>query len=86
MAKGWEGFVHTCVLPFLHARTLPVLSPEAVRREFSKIVDHQHGYWQGGARSALLCRRAGVTQEALREEIKALGEEITRRHASVSAS
>ena len=62
--------------------TLPVFSPEAVQNEMAAIVEHQHGYWQAGARAALLCLRAGCASAALKAEIDAAGKEIAARHAA----
>jgi|ERR1700722_4376435 hypothetical protein len=82
MAAGWAVFVPACVLPCIHPRTLPVFSPEAVQNEMAAIVEHQHGYWQAGARAALLCLRAGCASAALKAEIDAAGNEIVARHAA----
>jgi hypothetical protein len=82
MAAGWTVFVPACVLPCIRPQTLPVFSPEAVQSEMAAIVEHQHGYWQGGARATLLCLRAGCASAALEAEIDAARKEVVARHAA----
>jgi hypothetical protein len=61
MAARWTVFVPACVLPCIHPRTLPVFSPEAVQKDIAALVEHQHSYWQAGARA-----RASVSTHGLR--------------------
>jgi hypothetical protein len=82
MTAGWEVFVPACVLPCIRPRSLPVFSPEAVRNEMDAMIEHQHGYWQGGARAALLCLRAGCASAALEAEIDVARKEVVARHAA----
>ena len=82
MAARWTIFVQACVLPYIHPRTRPVFSPEALQNEMASLVEHQHGYWQAGARAALLCLRAGCTPAALEAEIEAAGKEVVTRYAA----
>jgi hypothetical protein len=84
MTERRESFTRDCILPFLRPRTLPVFSPEAVRAETVAIIEHQHGYWLGGERAAILCRRAGMSCKALIDELDALSREIMARHRSGS--
>jgi hypothetical protein len=71
METRWLVFTHGYVLPYLRPLRRPVFSPEAVQNEMSAIVEHQHGYWQAGARAALLCLRAGCASTTLEAEIAA---------------
>lgn len=82
MAARWTIFVQACVLPYIHPRTRPVFSPEALQNEIASLVEHQHGYWQAGARAVLLCLRAGCTPAALEAEIEAAGKEVVTRYAA----
>jgi hypothetical protein len=82
MERCWAVFAPNCVLPYIHPRTRPVFSPEAVQNEMSAIVEHQHGYWLGGARAALLCLRTGCASATLEDEIKIARKEVVARHAA----
>jgi len=82
METRWLVFTHGYVLPYLRPLTRPVFSPEAVQNEMSAIVEHQHGYWQAGARAALLCLRAGCAPATLEDEIAAARKEVVARHAA----
>ena len=82
MAARWTAFVPACVLPHIYPRTLPVFAPEALQNDITAIVEHQHGYWQAGARAALLCLRAGCASVALKAEIDAARKEVVARHAA----
>jgi hypothetical protein len=80
MARRWEVFTRDCVLPYIRPVAHPKYSPELMQGEISGIVEHQHGYWQGGMRAAMLIRRAGVSSAALKDEIDAARKEVVDRH------
>jgi hypothetical protein len=82
MQRRWTVFAHNCVLPYLHPRTRPVFSPEAMQSEMSAVVEHQHGYWRAGARAALLCLHAGCASATLEGEIESARKEVVARHAA----
>jgi hypothetical protein len=82
MAAGWSVFVPACVLPHIRPLVRPVFAPEAMQREVDSMVEHQHGYWQAGARATLLCLRAGCASAALEAEIDAARKEVVARHAA----
>ena len=82
MAARWTVFVPACVLPHIRPRSLPVFSPEALQSDITALVEHQHGYWQAGARATLLCLRAGCASAALEAEIETARKEVVARHAA----
>jgi hypothetical protein len=81
MSPHWETFTRDCITPFVR----PVFSPETVSDEIAAIVDHQHGYWLGGARAAILCLRAGAIRAELEREIEAARNEVMARHGECAA-
>jgi hypothetical protein len=82
MERRWAVFARNCVRPYIHPRTRPIFSPEAVQNEMSAIVEHQHGYWLAGARAALLCLRVGCNSATLKAEIETAGKAVVARHAA----
>jgi hypothetical protein len=82
MAARWKAFLSDCVLPFIRPRSLPAFAPDALRNEVYALIEHHHGYWQGGVRAALLCLRANCAPAALRAELEAAHKEVRARHVA----
>jgi len=81
MGKRWSAFAIHYVLPFMRPVARPVIEPEALFAETAAALDHQRGYWQAGVRGAILCLRAGVSPDVIKDEIKAVSEEVLARRA-----
>jgi hypothetical protein len=85
MSPDWETFTRDCITPFVRPISSSACSPEVMREETAAIVDHQHGYWLGGARAAILCLRAGAVRAELEKEIETARDEVVARHGEGAA-